>query len=261
MIRPWFRHAAVPWKTTVTQTRASGENRVSTKPGVLQGFTPSRLASSLPDQSWPGWLAMMRVTWSLLLSGRGWRGPGGWFVRRGRAGDRHGLAGTVLVTFLVADVVAGGGAFDLAGAVARAAGGQQAGKDGTADPAGVGWVCGVRDAAGCGDLVAGGLQRDGEAGPARTGSGGLGGSGHGHPQRLVEGQQRPEFLLGAGPVAGAEHVPAEQGVPQRQVGDLDFPALMVKADQLPGGVAAPVPQRGDQPVAVADPGPVRAVNI
>ena len=37
MIRPWFRHAAVPWKTTATQTRASGENRVSTKPGVLQG--------------------------------------------------------------------------------------------------------------------------------------------------------------------------------------------------------------------------------
>src|SRR6266567_815779 len=36
MIRPWFRQAAVPWKTTVTQTRASGENRVSTKPGVLQ---------------------------------------------------------------------------------------------------------------------------------------------------------------------------------------------------------------------------------
>jgi putative transposase len=36
MIRPWFRHAAVPWKTTATQTRASGENRVSTKPGVLQ---------------------------------------------------------------------------------------------------------------------------------------------------------------------------------------------------------------------------------
>src|SRR5260370_16721751 len=37
MIRPWFRHAAVPWKTTVTQTRASGENRVSTKLGVIQG--------------------------------------------------------------------------------------------------------------------------------------------------------------------------------------------------------------------------------
>ena len=37
MIRPWFRQAAVPWKTTATQTRASGENRVSTKPGVLHG--------------------------------------------------------------------------------------------------------------------------------------------------------------------------------------------------------------------------------
>src|SRR3954453_17437501 len=36
MIRPWFRQAAVPWKTTATQTRASGENRVSTKLGVLQ---------------------------------------------------------------------------------------------------------------------------------------------------------------------------------------------------------------------------------
>src|SRR3954453_22525067 len=35
MIRPWFRQAAVPWKTTATQTRASGENRVSTKLGVL----------------------------------------------------------------------------------------------------------------------------------------------------------------------------------------------------------------------------------
>ena len=38
MIRPWFRQAAVPWKTTATQTRASGENRVSTKPGVLHGL-------------------------------------------------------------------------------------------------------------------------------------------------------------------------------------------------------------------------------
>jgi poly-beta-1,6-N-acetyl-D-glucosamine synthase len=36
MIRPWFRQAAVPWKTTATHTGVSGENRVSTKPGVLQ---------------------------------------------------------------------------------------------------------------------------------------------------------------------------------------------------------------------------------
>ena len=147
---------------------------------------------------------MMRVTWSpsAVRAGLAGAGPGrlaraagacGGTVR-GRdpdgdlyPGDRHGLAGTVLAAFLVADVVAGG------------------------------------------------LQRDGEAGPVRVGSGGLGGSGHGHPQRLADGQQRPKFLLGAGPVAGAQHVPAEQGVPQRQVGDLDFPALMVKADQFPGG--------------------------
>src|SRR5438552_12999872 len=59
MIRPWFRQAAVPRKTTATQTRASGENRVSTKPGVLQMpvlsiFDQSGLADecdSLPDLS------------------------------------------------------------------------------------------------------------------------------------------------------------------------------------------------------------------
>ena len=48
MIRPWFRQAAVPWKTTVTQTRASGENRVSTKLGVLHTVvygTPSCAAT------------------------------------------------------------------------------------------------------------------------------------------------------------------------------------------------------------------------
>ena len=148
----------------------------------------------------------MRVTWSLRLPGQGGRGPGGWFARRGtrggtvrgrdpdgdlHPGDRYGLAGPVLAAFVVADVVAGGGAFDLAGAVARAAGGQQAVQDGTADPAGVDWVCGVRHAAGCDDLVAGGFQRCGEAGPVRVGSGGLGGGGHGHPQRLAGGQQRP----------------------------------------------------------------------
>jgi DNA invertase Pin-like site-specific DNA recombinase len=36
MISPRFCQATVPWKTTVTQTRASGENRVSTKLGVFQ---------------------------------------------------------------------------------------------------------------------------------------------------------------------------------------------------------------------------------
>ena len=60
-----------------------------------------------------------------------------------------------MAAFLVADVVAGGRAFDLAGAVARAAGGQQVSEDGTADPAGVVWVCGARDAAGFGVAEAG----------------------------------------------------------------------------------------------------------
>src|SRR5208282_821464 len=50
-------------------------------------------------------------------------------------GDGHGLSGSVLVPVL--GVVAGGGAFDLAGAVPRAAGGQQVREDGTADLAGV----------------------------------------------------------------------------------------------------------------------------
>src|SRR6266566_2702256 len=44
MIRPWFRQAAVPWKTTATQTRASGENRVSTKLGVLHAEQRGYLA-------------------------------------------------------------------------------------------------------------------------------------------------------------------------------------------------------------------------
>ena len=65
MIRSWFRQAAVPWKTTATQTRASGENRVSTKPGVLQvrrfqAFT----------MAWPwAWTPEQVETWS---------GSGGW---------------------------------------------------------------------------------------------------------------------------------------------------------------------------------------
>src|SRR5208283_4727630 len=50
MIRPWFRQAAVPWKTTVTQTRASGENRVSTKLGVLH--TPDFLAVTSDGGRW-----------------------------------------------------------------------------------------------------------------------------------------------------------------------------------------------------------------
>jgi hypothetical protein len=42
---------------------------------------------------------------------------------------------------------------------------------------------------------------------------------------------------------------------------LDFPPLMVEADQFPGRAAAPVQQRGDQPVAVPEPGPVGTVHV
>ena len=47
-------------------------------------------------------------------------------------------------------------------------------------------------------------------------------------------------------------------MPQRQVGGLDLPPLVVEPDQGGGRVAAVVEQRGDQPVAVADPAAVGA---
>src|SRR6266568_304154 len=59
MIRPWFRQAAVPWKTTVTQTRASGENRVSTKPGVLQSARTREIPGSLPEGGRQGLVALL----------------------------------------------------------------------------------------------------------------------------------------------------------------------------------------------------------
>src|SRR5271157_2253037 len=170
---------------------------------MLRGLMPSRAARSRPAQSRPCWLAMMRVTWSLLVSGGGWRGPGGWSFRlggraagpvRGRGddgdlhpGDPRGQLGPVLV----ADVVPGGGAFHFPGAVACPPGGQQAGEDGAADPADVVWVAGVFDAARGDDLLPRGFERGGEAGPVRVGSGRFGGGGHRHAQRLVHGQEGP----------------------------------------------------------------------
>src|SRR5271157_4131202 len=63
---------------------------------MLRGLMPSRAARSRPAQSRPCWLAMMRVTWSLLVSGGGWRGPGGWSFRlRGRAAGGGGRGGGV----------------------------------------------------------------------------------------------------------------------------------------------------------------------
>src|SRR5215813_6455432 len=238
---------------------------------MFGGGTPSRPASSRPGQSRPGSLAMIWVILSLLVPGLGWwgRGLGESFLRaRLRAAGRSGGGTRMVISTRVRTVVccgrpvvavevAGGGAFDLAGAVAGPPGRQEAVQDGAADPADARGVAGIGDAAGGGDLVAGCFQGGGEAGPVRVGAGhGLGGRGHRHPDQLVDGEQRPQFLFGAGPVAGAHHVPAEESVAQRQVGDLDLPALVVEPDQLAGRVAQPVGQRGDEAVVVPDPGPV-----
>ena len=72
-------------------------------------------------------------------------------------------------------------------------------------------------------------QGGGEAGPVGVGAGpGLDRGDHGHAQQLVEGEQRPELLLEAGPVTRAQHLAVQQGVPQRQVGGLDLPPLVVE---------------------------------
>ena len=134
--------------------------------------------------------------------------------------------------------VAGGGAFDLAGAVPGPAGGQQGGQDGAADDAGQVGRAVRADAGGGGELVAGGFQGGGEAGPVGVGAGpGLDGGDHGHAQQLVEGQQGPQFLFHAGPVARAQHAAVQQGVPQGEVGGLDLPPLVVEPDQRGGRVS------------------------
>src|SRR5690348_14675883 len=174
--------------------------------------------------------------------------PIGWTVRKlrgtsaaagGRCGDGDGDGGDLLgeggAGVAGAAGVAGGGALDLAGAVAGAAGVQQAGQDGAADDAGV--RGGGADALGGGELVDGGLLGGGEAGPVRVGARGGGGVGHGHAQQLAEGQQ---------------------GVAQGVVGGLDLPPLVVEPDQAGGGEAAVIQQGGDQPEAVLAAAAVRA---
>ena len=69
MIRPWFRHAAVPWKTTATQTRASGENRVSTKPGVLQSAVAAIGAAFTAAAGLPGWAVLGQWRFACAVTG------------------------------------------------------------------------------------------------------------------------------------------------------------------------------------------------
>ena len=123
----------------------------------------------------------------------------------------------------------------------------QAVEDGPADVAGGVGVVG--DVGGLGEPVAGGVQGGGEAGAVRVGAGtGFDRGDHGAPQRLIGGEQRPDLLLHACGVGGAQHPSLAEGVPQRQVGDLVFPAVVIQPDQRTGGIAAGVDQGGGQPV-------------
>ena len=158
-LRVWrvCRGCLIGWRVEAVSAEAgAGEEAEAGPLGELgeqvAGFYARSRASSRPVQSWPGWLVMMRGD----PFSAGWAGGRGRAVGSrggaGRAGGPRGGTRMVICTgvigrqgrsgrLVVADVVAGGGAFDLAGAVARAAGGQQVGQDGTADPAGqVAWV-------------------------------------------------------------------------------------------------------------------------
>ncbi len=144
-----------------------------------------------------------------------------------QAGDLQvgpGLAGRVLVP-------AAERGFDPAGAGSWAALPVQAGQDRTADVAGQ--AAGFAgDVAGAGDQGLGGFGGDLVAGPVGVGvRHGLDGVGDGDPQCLIQRQQRPHLLFQASLFASAQHPALEQGVPQREVGNLVFPALIVERDQ------------------------------
>jgi hypothetical protein len=78
---------------------------------------------------------------------------------------------------------------------------------------------------GCGedDLVAGGVQGDGEAGAVGVGAGdGAGGVGDGGAQGLVGNQQGVDLLLDPVGGAGAQDPAAEDRGLELEVGGLDF---------------------------------------
>jgi hypothetical protein len=118
-------------------------------------------------------------------------------------------------------VPAAEGGLDAAGADSGPAGRVEAGEDGAADAAGQ-VVVGAGDVAGGDDEVLGGVDGGLVAGPVGVGPGGRGldGVGDGDAQCLVEGEQGPGFLFQAGRVARSQDPALEQGVPQREEGDL-----------------------------------------
>src|SRR4029453_553268 len=78
MISPRFCQATVPWKTTATQTRASGENRVSTKLGVFQDAEDATIRQALDWAAEHDPAAALRPAGAL-----GWW----WFLRGKLAGN------------------------------------------------------------------------------------------------------------------------------------------------------------------------------
>ena len=97
------------------------------------------------------------------------------------------------------------------------------------------------DAGGEDDLVAGGVQGDGEAGAVGVGAGdGAGGVGDGGAQHLVGDQQGVDLLVDAAGGAGAQDPAAEDGGLELEVGGLDLPALVVEDGELAGRVAGRV---------------------
>jgi hypothetical protein len=83
------------------------------------------------------------------------------------------------------------------------------------------------DAGGLDDLVAGGVQGDGEAGPVRVGArDGRGGVGECGAQGLVGDEQGVGFLLDAVRGAGPQDAATEDGGLQLKVGGFSQPPLM-----------------------------------
>src|SRR5205085_2614408 len=83
------------------------------------------------------------------------------------------------------------------------------------------------DAGGLDELVAGGVQGEGEAGPVGVGAGLGGGVGHGGAQDLVGDQQGVDLLVHPGRGAGAQDPAAQHGGLQFAIGRLDVPALVI----------------------------------
>ena len=88
------------------------------------------------------------------------------------------------------------------------------------------------------DLVAGGVQGDGEAGPVGVGARDRArGVGDGGAEGLVGDQQGVDLLLDAVGGAGAQDAAAEDGGLELEVGGLDLPPFVVQDGQVAGGVA------------------------